>query len=51
VLSVLALFAAGAAASRFTARGWLFSGTRQLCFGVLAALVTYGVGELFHAVT
>lgn len=51
ILSVLALFGAGVAASRFTSRGWLFSGVRQLFFGVVAAAVTYGVGELFHAVT
>jgi VIT1/CCC1 family predicted Fe2+/Mn2+ transporter len=49
VLSVLALFAAGVAASRFTSRGWLYSGSRQLAFGVLAAAVTYGVGSIFHA--
>jgi VIT1/CCC1 family predicted Fe2+/Mn2+ transporter len=51
VVSVLALFGAGVAASRFTSRGWIYSGMRQLAFGVLAAIVTYGVGSLFHAVT
>jgi VIT1/CCC1 family predicted Fe2+/Mn2+ transporter len=51
ILSLLALFGAGVAASRFTSRGWLYSGARQLAFGVLAAAVTYGVGSLFHAVT
>lgn len=50
VISVLALFGAGVAASRFTSRSWWFSGARQLLFGVLAAAVTYGVGSLFHAV-
>jgi VIT1/CCC1 family predicted Fe2+/Mn2+ transporter len=49
VLAVIALFVAGAAASRFTSRGWLYSGARQLVLGVLAAAVTYGVGSLFHA--
>jgi vacuolar iron transporter family protein len=49
VLAVLALFAAGSAASRFTARSWAYSGTRQLLLGVVAAAVTYGVGSLFHA--
>jgi VIT1/CCC1 family predicted Fe2+/Mn2+ transporter len=48
-LAVVALFAAGVAASRFTSRGWMYSGARQLAFGVLAAAVTYGVGSLFHA--
>jgi VIT1/CCC1 family predicted Fe2+/Mn2+ transporter len=51
ILSLLALFGAGVAASRFTARSWLYSGSRQLAFGVVAAAVTYGVGSLFHAVT
>ena len=51
VLAVLALFGAGVAASRFTARNWWYSGARQLLFGVLAAAVTYGVGSLFHATT
>ncbi|HKC29806.1 MAG TPA: VIT1/CCC1 transporter family protein, partial [Jatrophihabitans sp.] len=49
VISVLALFGAGVAASRFTSRSWWFSGARQLALGVLAAAVTYGVGSLFHA--
>jgi vacuolar iron transporter family protein len=51
IVSVLALFGAGVAASRFTSRGWVYSGARQLAFGILAAIVTYGVGSLFHAVT
>jgi vacuolar iron transporter family protein len=51
ILSVLALFGAGVAASRFTSRNWPYSGGRQLIFGILAAAVTYGVGSLFHAVT
>ncbi len=49
VISVVALFGAGVAASRFTSRGWAYSGARQLLFGVLAAAVTFGVGTLFHA--
>jgi len=48
-LSVLALFLAGVAASRFTSRTWWYSGARQLLVGVLAAAVTYGVGSAFHA--
>ena len=51
IVAVLALFGAGVAASRFTSRGWAYSGARQLVFGVVAAAVTYGVGSLFHAVT
>jgi vacuolar iron transporter family protein len=51
IVAVLALFGAGVAASRFTSRGWVYSGARQLMFGMVAAAVTYGVGSLFHAVT
>jgi VIT1/CCC1 family predicted Fe2+/Mn2+ transporter len=51
VLAVLALFAAGAGAARFTSRSWLYSGARQLILGMLAAAVTYGVGSIFHATT
>ncbi len=46
ILAVLGLFSAGVLVSRVTARSWLFSGTRQLLVGVLAAVVTYGVGLL-----
>jgi VIT1/CCC1 family predicted Fe2+/Mn2+ transporter len=49
VLSLLALFGAGALSSRFTERGWRFAGIRQMLFGALAAAVTFGVGALFHA--
>ena len=46
VLSMLGLFGAGALVSRVTARSWWFSGLRQLVVGVLAAVVTYGVGTV-----
>ena len=46
-LSALALFLVGAGTSLFTGRGALFSGARQLVFGVVAAAVTYGAGRLF----
>ncbi|WP_304045895.1 VIT1/CCC1 transporter family protein [Jatrophihabitans endophyticus] len=49
LLAVVALFTAGAVAARWTSRNLLFSGTRQLVLGVVAAAVTYGVGTLFHA--
>ncbi|HEY5134466.1 MAG TPA: VIT1/CCC1 transporter family protein [Candidatus Nanopelagicales bacterium] len=49
VLSVIGLFGAGVLVSRVTARTWWFSGTRQLVVGVLAALVTFGVGHLVGA--
>ena len=46
VLAVIGLFVAGALVSRVTARSWWFSGLRQLFVGVLAAVVTFGVGSL-----
>ena len=46
VLSVIGLFVAGVLVSRVTARSWWFSGIRQLFVGVLAAVVTFGVGHL-----
>ncbi|GAA1311839.1 VIT1/CCC1 transporter family protein [Pseudonocardia xinjiangensis] len=38
------LFVVGALTSRFTTRTWLFSGLRQLAFGVIAAGATFLVG-------
>jgi VIT1/CCC1 family predicted Fe2+/Mn2+ transporter len=40
------MFAIGAATTRFTGRGIVFSGVRQLAIGVAAAVITYGVGKL-----
>jgi vacuolar iron transporter family protein len=40
------LFGAGALISRFTGRGWLVSGLRQLLLGAAAAAATYGIGAL-----
>jgi VIT1/CCC1 family predicted Fe2+/Mn2+ transporter len=49
--SALGLFAIGILITLLTGRGALFSGTRQLVFGLLAAGVTYGLGQLIgHAV-
>lgn len=42
----IGMFAAGALASRVTARSWWFNGTRQLALGAAAAAVTYAVGSL-----
>jgi VIT1/CCC1 family predicted Fe2+/Mn2+ transporter len=44
--SAAAMFAIGAATTRFTGRGIVFSGVRQLAIGVAAAVITYGVGKL-----
>ena len=48
IVSAVALFGAGALTSRFTVRGWQYSGVRQFVFGAFAAALTYGVGSLFH---
>ena len=45
-LSFAALFGVGAAVSLVTGRGLVFSGTRQVLIGALAAAVTYAVGTL-----
>ncbi len=45
-LSLVALFAVGAAVSLLTGRSALFSGARQLGIGLVAALVTYLIGSL-----
>jgi len=49
LLALLALFGAGALVSRFTDRGAVYSGGRQLLLGLAAALLTYGVGALVGA--
>lgn len=46
LLALLALFVAGALVSRFTDRGALYSGARQLLLGGAAAALTYGIGSL-----
>ena len=49
LLALLALFGAGALVSRFTNRGAVYSGTRQLLLGGLAAALTYAVGSAVGA--
>ena len=49
-LSVVGLFAVGALTSLSTSRSLLFSGTRMVFFGGVAAAVTYGVGHLVPGV-
>lgn len=44
--SVVGLFAIGAAITLFTGRHVLFSGFRQVLFGLAAAGVTFGIGRL-----
>ncbi len=50
-LSLIALFAIGAAVSLLTGRGLIFSGFRQLGIGLAAALVTYTIGSLIGVTT
>jgi len=45
-LSAVALFVTGAALARFTTQGALYSGTRQLVVGILAAALTMSIGAL-----
>jgi vacuolar iron transporter family protein len=47
VLALLALFGTGAITTRFTTRPWWYAGGRQLLLGLVAAVVTYGIGSLF----
>lgn len=46
ILSTLGLFGSGAAVSRFTRRSALFSGSRQLVLGAVAAGITFVIGSL-----
>jgi vacuolar iron transporter family protein len=48
-LSVIGLFAIGAAITIITGRNALLSGLRQVLFGVAAAAITFGIGRLFGA--
>ena len=45
-ISLVALFAVGAGVSLLTGRACSFSGVRQLVIGLVAALVTYGIGSV-----
>jgi len=44
--AALGLFAIGTLITLLTGRSAIFSGTRQLCFGLLAAALTFGIGRL-----
>lgn len=50
-ISLVALFAVGAGVSLLTGRGLVFSGVRQLVIGLVAALVTYGIGSVIGVAT
>ncbi|WP_336209182.1 VIT1/CCC1 transporter family protein [Nonomuraea sp. LPB2021202275-12-8] len=49
VVSCVALFGAGAVVSTVTARSWWYSGLRQFVVGVVAAGLTFGLGNLIGA--
>jgi len=49
VLAALGLFASGALGSFFTGQPALKAGLRQVAFGLVAALVTFGLGKLVGA--
>jgi VIT1/CCC1 family predicted Fe2+/Mn2+ transporter len=46
IASAIALFVIGGAITLMTGRSVLFSGTRQVVFGLVAAAVTFGIGRL-----
>lgn len=46
ILSGLGLFIIGAGITLFTGKGVLFSGFRQVLFGLIAAAITFGIGRL-----
>jgi VIT1/CCC1 family predicted Fe2+/Mn2+ transporter len=46
IFSAIGLFGIGAAITLFTGRSVLFSGTRQILFGLVAAAVTFFIGRL-----
>jgi VIT1/CCC1 family predicted Fe2+/Mn2+ transporter len=47
----IGLFVAGAVVARFTQMTWWMNGGRQLLFGAVAAVATYGVGSLIGVTT
>ncbi|MCQ0022317.1 VIT1/CCC1 transporter family protein [Streptomyces somaliensis DSM 40738] len=49
LLALAGLFACGALVARVTARGWWYSGLRQLALGGAAAAVTYALGGFLGA--
>lgn len=46
VVTLLALFTAGAVVTQMTSRHWVFGGLRQMLLGGVAAALTYGFGAL-----
>jgi len=46
ILSAVGLFIIGSGITLFTGRSVLYSGSRQVLFGLVAAMVTFGIGRL-----
>jgi VIT1/CCC1 family predicted Fe2+/Mn2+ transporter len=46
VITLVALFGAGAMVTQVTSRPWWYGGVRQMLLGGIAAAITYGVGAL-----
>lgn len=46
VMSTVGLFLIGAAITLFTGKNLWYSGVRQIVFGLLAAAITFGIGDL-----
>jgi VIT1/CCC1 family predicted Fe2+/Mn2+ transporter len=46
LISAVGLFIIGAGITLFTGRNLLLSGSRQVLFGLLAAIITFGIGRL-----
>ena len=49
ILTVLALFLVGAVKTRLTKRNWLDSGLEMMFLGLIAAIITYFVGEFISS--
>ncbi len=46
VITLVALFGAGAVVTQVTTRPWFYGGVRQMFLGAAAAALTYGIGSL-----
>ncbi len=46
VITMVALFGAGAVVTQVTTRSWVYGGVRQMFLGAAAAALTYGIGSL-----
>jgi VIT1/CCC1 family predicted Fe2+/Mn2+ transporter len=46
IVSAIGLFIIGSAITLMTGRSIWFSGTRQVLVGIVAAILTYGIGKL-----